>query len=105
MTRNIYIYILVMAAVSFAVRVLPMTLLKKPINNRFVQSFLYYVTYVTLAVMTFPAILNATDSPVSGALALAAGIIAALLGADLFMVAVSCCAVVLAAEFIIPMLI
>ena len=52
--------------------------------------------------MTFPAILNATQSPVSGALALLAGIIAAWFGAGLFKVAVSCCAVVLIVEFILP---
>ena len=52
MTSNIYIYILVMAGVSFAIRALPLTLIQKQIKNRFIQSFLYYVPYVTLAVMT-----------------------------------------------------
>ena len=56
MTHNNYIYIAVMALVSYAIRILPLTLIRKPIKNRFVQSFLYYVPYVTLAVMTFPAI-------------------------------------------------
>ena len=56
MKHNMYIYILIMAAVSYAIRVLPLTLLQKQIKNRFFQSFLYYVPYVTLAVMTFPAV-------------------------------------------------
>ena len=64
MTHNNYIYIAVMALVSYAIRILPLTLIRKPIKNRFVQSFLYYVPYVTLAVMTFPAIVQATQSPV-----------------------------------------
>lgn len=57
MEKNIYLYIAVMAGVSYMIRVLPLTLIRKPIKNQFIQSFLYYVPYVTLAVMTFPAIL------------------------------------------------
>ena len=95
--RN-YVYILTMWGVTYLIRVLPLTLIKKPIRNRFIRSFLYYVPYATLAVMTFPAIVEATQSPVAGALALAAGVVLAWLGAGLFPVAVSCCAVVLVAE-------
>lgn len=98
MTHNVYIYILIMAGVSFAIRALPLTLIRKQIKSKFLQSFLYYVPYVTLSVMTFPAILSATQSPVSGALALIVGIAAAWFGASLLQVAVSCCAVVLLAE-------
>lgn len=99
MTRNIYIYIAIMAAVTYAIRVLPLTLIRKPIKNRFIQSFLYYVPYVTLAVMTFPAIIHATQSPFSGALALIIGVLVAWLGFDLFKVALTCCGVVLLVEF------
>ena len=74
---NNWIYIAVMFAVSYAIRILPLTLIRKPIENQFIQSFLYYVPYVTLAVMTFPAIVNATQSPIAGAAALVVGIIAA----------------------------
>ena len=81
MTHNTYIYILIMAGVSYAIRVLPLTLIRNQIKSRFLQSFLYYVPYVTLAVMTFPAILEATQTPISGAIALVAGIAAAWLGA------------------------
>ena len=98
MTHNNYIYIAVMALVSYAIRILPLTLIRKPIKNRFVQSFLYYVPYVTLAVMTFPAIVQATQSPVAGAVALMIGIAAAWCGASLFQVAVACCAVVFVLE-------
>ena len=96
MSRNV-LYIAVMALVSYTIRVLPL----KPIRNTFIQSFLYYVPYVTLAVMTFPAILHATQSPISGAVALIAGIIAAWLGAGLFPVSVICCALVFLIELFI----
>ena len=101
MEHNVWIYIAVMGAVSFLVRVLPMTLIRKPIKSRFVKSFLYYVPYVTLAVMTFPAVLDATQSPIAGAAALAVGMVVAWFGFDLFKTAISCCAVVLILELFI----
>lgn len=101
MTRNAYVYILIAAAVSLLIRVLPLTLLRRRITNRFVRSFLYYVPYVTLAVMTFPAIVNATQSPVAGIAALLVGVVLAWLGAGLFPVAVSCCVSVFLVEFLL----
>ena len=97
----LYAYILVMAAVSYAIRALPMTLIRKPIRSRFIRSFLYYVPYVTLAVMTFPAIVTATQVPLAGALALCAGVVLAWLGAGLFPVSVACCLVVFVVELIL----
>lgn len=100
---NIYIYILVMAATTFAIRVLPLTLIRRRIKNVFLQSFLYYAPYVTLAVMTFPAILEATQSEIAGFAAFAAGIVMAILGVSMFKVAIGCCALVFVLElFIIP---
>ena len=99
MTHNMYIYILITGVVSYIIRVLPLTLIRKPIENKYLQSFLYYVPYVTLAVMTFPAIIHATQSPVSGVLALIIGIFAAYAGAGLLPVAVICCGVVFGIEF------
>jgi len=98
MTANIYISIFVAAGVSYLIRVLPLTLIRKPIKNQFLKSFLYYVPYVTLAAMTFPAIVEATSSPVAGILALVVGIVLSLVGAGLFPVACVCCAVVFIAE-------
>lgn len=98
---NNYLYIAVMAAVSYAIRVLPLTLIRKPIRNRFLQSFLYYVPYVTLAVMTFPSIIHATQTPISGAVALVVGAAAAWLGAGLFPVSVLCCALVFVIELFV----
>ena len=82
MIRSNWLYIAVMFAVSYTIRILPLTLIRKPIKNQFIQSFLYYVPYVTLAVMTFPAIVNATQSPAAGAVALVVGIAAAWFGAS-----------------------
>ena len=101
MKNNVWIYIAVMGAVSFLIRVLPMTLIRKPIKSRFVRSFLYYVPYITLAVMTFPAVLDATQSPIAGGAALAVGMIVAWFGFDLFKTALSCCAIVLILELFI----
>ena len=98
MQRNVWLYLLVMFTVVYAVRVLPLTLFRKRITNRFLRSFLYYVPYATLAVMTFPAILDATQSPLAGAAALLIGIVAAWCGAGLFPVAVICCAIVFVLE-------
>ncbi len=101
MSKNIYLYIIVMGLVSYAIRVLPLTLLRKPIKNRFILSFLHYVPYVTLAVMTFPAIVEATQSPLAGLAALIIGIIAAWLGGGLLQVSVLCCVVVFVMELFI----
>lgn len=101
MTHNIYIYMAIMIGVTYLIRMLPMTLLRKQIKNEFITSFLYYVPYVTLSVMTFPAIVEATQSPISGMLAFVVGIISAWKGANLFQVAVICCVVVFVSELIL----
>ena len=98
---NTWLYILIMAVVIYAIRSLPLTLIRRPIRSVFVQSFLYYVPYVTLAVMTFPAIMEATQSPIAGLAALVVGIVAAWSGMSLLKVAVACCAVVFALEFFV----
>ncbi len=97
---NSYVYIFVAFAVIYLIRVLPLTLIRKPIRSRFLRSFLHYVPYVTLAVMTFPAIVQATDSPIAGAAALIVGIAAAWLGGSLVTVAGACCAVVFLLELL-----
>ena len=98
---NPYVYILGMWFLTAVIRVLPLLVLRKPVKNRFLRSFFYYVPYVTLAVMTFPAIVNATDSPIAGAVALVAGIVLAWIGANMITVSAACCAVVLVLELIV----
>ena len=99
--NNVYIYIGIMFLVTFLIRVLPLTLIRKRITNVTLRSFLYYVPYVTLAVMTFPAIIEATGSVWSGLAALIVGIALAYFGVSRFGVAVSCCAVVFILELFI----
>ena len=88
MSHNVYIYILIMFGVTYLIRVLPLTLIRKELRNQTIRSFLYYVPYVTLAVMTFPAILDATASTWSALAALLVAIVLAWLGKSLFTVAV-----------------
>ena len=93
MSGNIYIYSAIVAITSYLIRVLPLTLIRKPIKNKFFRSFLFFLPYVTLAVMTFPAIIEATGTPLAGALALVVGIVMAWKGLGLFPVAIACCVV------------
>ena len=98
---NPYIYIIGMWFITAIIRILPLLILRRPIKNRFLRSFFYYVPYVTLAVMTFPAIVNATASPLAGAVALVAGIVLAWIGANMITVSAACCVVVLILELFI----
>jgi len=100
MTHNIYIYILVMAGITALIRILPLTLIRREIKNGTIRSFLHYVPYVTLSVMTFPAILSATQSMWSALAALVADIILAWKGKSLFVVSIAGCVVVLVTELI-----
>jgi len=99
--NNTTIYILIMALVTFTIRALPMTLIRRPIKSKFIRSFLYYVPYVTLAVMTFPAIIECTNVPLAGIISLVVGIILAYNDRSLVTVASICCVVVLLVECII----
>ena len=90
--RDPYVYIVLIAAVTYALRALPLTLIRKPISSPFIRSFLYYVPYVTLAVMVFPAILTATGSAWAGAAAMTVAVILALTGRGLVTVAACACA-------------
>lgn len=91
---SIIICILLAIITTNLIRVVPMLLIKGQISNRFLRSFLYYVPYVTLAVMTFPSMIQTTMSPLSGTVALIVGIIAAWRRMGLFPVAAICCAIV-----------
>ena len=98
---NIWLAILTAALVSYAIRVLPLTLIRKPLKSVFLRSFLYYVPYVTLAVMTFPAIVQATDKLAAGAAALLVGTPIAWKKGSMVTVAAACCGVVLLLEAIL----
>ena len=100
-TVYIYVFIITMALATYFCRVFAFTVVRHPIENRFFQSFLYYVAYVTLGVMTFPAIIEATQTPVAGVAALVIGALCAWFGGNLFMVAAACCLSVFIVELII----
>ena len=94
--HNTYIYILIMALVTYLIR----TLIRKEIKNTTIKSFLYYVPYVTLAVMTFPAILESTNSVISAAIAFVIAVVLAWMGKSLFQVAMFSCAAVFIVELV-----
>ena len=96
--RSIYLYILVMALVTYLIRMLPLTLIRGEIKSNFIKSFLYYVPYATLAAMTFPAILHASDDMRASALGFAVALVLSYRKKSLLTVAACACVVVFAAE-------
>ena len=95
---NIYLSILIMAVVTYLIRMLPLTAIQREIKSPFLRSFLYYVPYVTLAVMTFPAILSGTASIWSGLAAFVVALLVSFWGKGLILTSLSACAAVLLVE-------
>ena len=98
---KVYTYILVMAVVTYAIRALPLTLIRKEIKSKFIRSFLYYVPYATLAAMTFPAILSATDYWISSVVGFAVAMVLAFNKKSLLTVASCACAAAIIVELFI----
>ena len=86
---NTYLYILVMAGVTYLIRMLPLTMIRGKIRNRFVKSFLFYVPYACLMAMTFPAVFHASDHVIAAAAGVVVAILLALKGKGLMTVAVA----------------
>lgn len=101
MNHSVWSYIFVMAAVSYLIRVLPITLIRRQIKNRFIRSVLYYLPYVTLSVMTVPAIFSIHEDPLCGAAGLAAGLVTAWFTRNLFLTALGSCLAVFAVALIL----
>ena len=101
---SIYAYIATMAITTYLIRVLPLTIFRKPIKSRFLRSFLHYVPYACLTPMTFPAILTSTASVISGAAALAVAVLLAYRGKSLIVVALSSSVAVLAMEWLMQLI-
>ena len=99
--NNTYFYLFFSAVIVYFMRMLPLTLIKGKIRNRFVRSFLYYVPYITLSVMTFPAIVQATQIPSAGLLALVGAITLSYKGASLIQVATVSCLIVFVMELVL----
>ena len=100
MSGNIYIYILVMALVTYLIRMIPMTLIRGKIKNRTLRSFLYYVPYVTLGAMTVPSVFYATQSMISAAAGFVTALVLSYKNRSLLTVAAGACAVVFLVELI-----
>lgn len=101
---SIYVYIFTMALTTYLIRVLPLTIFRKPIRSRFLRSFLHYVPYCCLTAMTFPAILSSTASIISGAAALLVAVFLAYRGKSLIVVSVASSAAVLLTEYLMHIL-
>ena len=99
--NNIYIHIFVMALTVFIIRTLPLTLIRKPITNRFIRDFLYYVPYVTLSLMTFPSMIDATNNIYAGIISFIIGSFFAYKEYGLFKVTLICCITVAILEILI----
>ena len=100
---SIYAYIVTMAVTTYLIRVLPLTVFRKPIRSRFVRSFLHYVPYACLTAMTFPAILYSTESVISALGALIIAVILAFRGKSLLTVSLASCAAVFVIERIVTL--
>ncbi len=99
-----FIYLFVMAGVTYLVRMIPMVLIKEKIKNRFILSFLHYIPYTVLSAMTVPACFYATDSPISAVAGFVIAVIASLLERTLIQVAVISCAGVFLTEFVLTLI-
>ena len=101
---SIYIYMFTMALTTYLIRMLPLTLFRKPIRSRFIRSFLHYVPYACLTAMTFPAILSSTEHLIGGAAAFLVAVVLALRGRSLLVVSLGSSAAVLATEFLLKVI-
>ena len=100
---SIYLYIFTMALTTYLIRMLPLTIFRKPIKSRFLRSFLHYVPYACLTAMTFPAILTSTATIISGAAALVIAVILAYRGKSLLTVSLAASAAVIVTEWVLAL--
>ena len=102
--ENIFIYIAVMALVTYLIRMLPLVIFRKKIENRFIRSFLYYIPYAVLAAMTFHAVFSSTGSVWSAVAGLIVALLLASFEKGLLTVALSSCVAVFVIEFLIKII-
>lgn len=103
MTYNIWAYILVMAGVTYLVRMLPLALMRKRLENKFIRSFLFYVPYAVLTVMTVPAVFESTGSLASACAGFAVAMLLAYRGAQLLPVAIAACGTAFAVDWLLTL--
>lgn len=98
---SFFAYLAVMAGVTYLVRMLPLVLVKKKIRSRFLLSFLYYIPYAVLSVMTIPAIFYATDYRLSALLGCAVALLLSFFEKSLVKVAAAACAAAFLTELVL----
>lgn len=101
---NIYAYIAAMALTTYLIRMLPLTIFRKPIKSRFIRSFLYYVPYACLTAMTFPSILTSAGTLAAGIAALVVAVALSYLGKSLVIVALSSSAAVFLVNLVVSLI-
>ena len=101
---NIYAYIAAMALTTYLIRMLPLTIFRKPIKSRFIRSFLYYVPYACLTAMTFPSILTSAGTLAAGIAALVVSVVLSYLGKSLVIVALSSSAAVFLVNLVVSLI-
>ena len=99
--NNFWIYLLTMAGITYLIRMMPLVLLKQKITNKFVLSFLYYVPYAVLSVMTIPAIFTSTSYVISAVLGFIVAMILSYFEKSLLTVAATSCLTVYLIELLI----
>lgn len=99
-----FVYLLIMAAVTYLIRMLPLVFCRKEISNRYVKSFLYYIPYTVLTAMTFPAIFYSTGSSISALVGTGVAVILAYFGRGLLTVAIGATATVFVTELVMTLL-
>ena len=102
--NNFWLYLVVMAAVTYLIRMLPLVLVKKKITNRFILSFLHYLPYAVLSAMTIPSVFYATEYGASAAIGFVSAVILAYFGKSLVTVAAFSCVAVFLAELVIKLI-
>lgn len=102
--NSFLIYLFAMAGVTYLIRMIPLVLVKRKIRNRFLLSFLYYIPYAVLSVMTVPAIFSATENPVSAAIGFIVALVCSFFEKSLVFVAATACSAVFITEFILSIL-
>ncbi len=95
-----FLYILVMAGVTYLIRMIPFTLFRKKITSPFFRSFLHYIPYAVLSAMTIPAIFTSTENVWTSVVGTIAAVVLAYLSKPLIVVALAASAVALAAGFV-----
>ena len=101
---NFFIYLLVMAAVTYLVRMLPLVLVRRKIKSRFIRSFLYYVPYTVLTAMTIPAIFFSTGSVITAAVGTLTAVTLAYMRKSLVTVAACAAGAVLVSEVVLMLI-